>query len=79
MLTYLSDFNHPTGSLKGIIAAIYSLGAICALPFIPLINDRYGRRWCVFFGSCVMIVGAFLQGFSNGGAQTFPLSVIPRF
>lgn len=61
------DFNHPTGSLKGIIAAIYSLGAICALPFIPLINDRFGRRWCIFFGSSVMILGAFLQGFANGG------------
>ncbi|OJD36585.1 mfs sugar transporter [Diplodia corticola] len=59
-------FNYPTGSLKGIIAAIYSLGAICALPFIPLVNDRYGRRWCIFFGSSIMIVGAFLQGFSNG-------------
>ncbi|KAK7711592.1 hypothetical protein SLS57_008075 [Botryosphaeria dothidea] len=59
-------FNHPTGSLKGIIAAIYSLGAICALPFIPLINDRFGRRWCIFFGSSVMILGAFLQGFANG-------------
>ncbi|KAL0256673.1 hypothetical protein SLS55_009069 [Diplodia seriata] len=62
-------FNYPTGSLKGIIAAIYSLGAICALPFIPLVNDRFGRRWCIFFGSSVMIVGALLQGFSNGVAM----------
>ncbi|KAF2840948.1 general substrate transporter [Patellaria atrata CBS 101060] len=59
-------FGTPGGSLKGIISASYNLGAICALPFIPLINDRFGRRWCIMFGSLVMVLGAFLQGFSNG-------------
>ena len=62
-------FDYPSGSLKGIISASYSLGAICALPFIPFINDRFGRRWCIMFGSLVMIVGSFLQGFSNGVAM----------
>jgi hypothetical protein len=42
MLTSILDFHHPKSSLKGIIAAIYSLGAICALPFIPLVNDNFG-------------------------------------
>ncbi|MCJ1441508.1 MAG: hypothetical protein MMC23_001997 [Stictis urceolatum] len=59
-------FGEPTGSLLGIIGASYSLGAICSLPFVPIINDRFGRRWCIMFGSIVMVIGSFLQGFSNG-------------
>ncbi len=60
-------FHEPSGSLKGIISASYSLGAILALPFVPLINDRFGRRWCIMVGSIFMIIGSFLQGFANGG------------
>ncbi|TEA19396.1 Lactose permease [Colletotrichum sidae] len=60
--TYFGD---PQGSLKGIIAAAYSLGAILSLPFIPIINDRFGRRWSIFGGSCVMILGAIIQGCSQ--------------
>jgi len=31
-----------------------------------MINDRFGRRWTIFFGSWCMIFGAMLQGLSNG-------------
>ena len=58
------DFGHPEGSRSGIIAAIYSLGAICSLPFIPVITQRVGRRWSIFGGSCVMVVGAIIQACS---------------
>ena len=44
-------FNHPTCALQGIIGSMYSLGAICSLPFVPIINDRLGRRWAIFIGS----------------------------
>ncbi|KAK4223358.1 putative sugar transporter [Podospora fimiseda] len=57
-------FDYPDGALKGIIAAAYSLGAILSLPFIPIINDKFGRRWSIFGGSCVMVIGALIQGFS---------------
>jgi MFS family permease len=73
------DFGAPTGkivngspeyviepNLKGFLGAAYSLGAICALPFIPWINQRLGRRWTIFFGSCISLVGAVIQGFANG-------------
>ncbi|KAM0277047.1 hypothetical protein ACHAQH_006117 [Verticillium albo-atrum] len=58
-------FGYPAGALQGIIAAAYSLGAILSLPFIPYVNDRWGRRWSIFGGSTVMIIGAILQGFSR--------------
>ena len=56
---------NPMGALKGIIAAAYSLGAILSLPFIPIINDKFGRRWSIFGGSIVMIMGALIQGFAQ--------------
>ncbi|CAN8105436.1 unnamed protein product [Discula destructiva] len=58
-------FDNPQGSLKGIIAAAYSLGAILSLPLIPIVNDRFGRRWSIFGGSLIMVIGALIQGFSQ--------------
>lgn len=54
-------------NLKGFLGAAYSLGAICSLPFVPYVNQTWGRRWSIMFGSCVSVVGAFLQAFANGG------------
>jgi MFS family permease len=53
--------------LKGIISASYSLGAILALPFVPTFSQRYGRRWSIFFGSAVSVVGAIIQGLARNG------------
>lgn len=70
------DFNNPAGSLKGIIAAAYSLGAILSLPFIPIVNDKFGRRWSIFGGSVIMVIGALIQGFSTHGKLTpIPLAM----
>ncbi|KAI5860938.1 general substrate transporter [Durotheca rogersii] len=66
--TWISFFGDPQGALKGIIAAAYSLGAILSLPFIGIINDRYGRRYSIIGGSTIMVIGALIQGFSvNAG------------
>jgi MFS family permease len=54
-------------NLKGFLGAAYSLGAILSLPFVPWVNQKFGRRWTIMFGSCVSLVGALIQGFSNGG------------
>jgi MFS family permease len=67
LLTTLSDFGHPQGSLKGIISAAYSLGAILSLPLVPIVNDRWGRRGSIFAGSVVMVIGAIIQGLSQNG------------
>ncbi len=58
-------------NLKGFLGAAYSLGAILSLPFVPYLNQRVGRRWTIMFGSCVSLVGAIIQGFSNGGIHPF--------
>ncbi|KAF5650823.1 general substrate transporter [Fusarium tjaetaba] len=68
--TYFADRPNGefTGELKGIIAAAYSLGAMLSLPFIGVINDKLGRRWSIFGGSAIMVIGSIMQGFSvNAG------------
>jgi MFS family permease len=71
VLTQLDFADRPdgefSGELKGIIAAAYSLGAMLSLPFIGIINDKLGRRWSIFGGSAIMVVGSIVQGFSVNG------------
>lgn len=62
-----SDFGHPTGAYNGILASALPLGSVIGLPLIPLVNDTFGRRWCIMFGSCVMIIGTIIQGFAFNG------------
>ncbi|GAP86681.1 putative MFS sugar transporter [Rosellinia necatrix] len=62
--SWVKYFNDPQDAIKGIIAASYSLGAILSLPFIGLVNDRFGRRWSIFGGSVIMVIGALIQGLS---------------
>ncbi|KIW94392.1 uncharacterized protein Z519_04368 [Cladophialophora bantiana CBS 173.52] len=63
--SWIEYFGDPEGSLKGIIAAAYSLGAICSLPFIPIVNEKLGRRGSIFLGSLIMVVGAIIQGLAR--------------
>ncbi|KAK4234497.1 lactose permease [Achaetomium macrosporum] len=67
-------FGHPTGAYNGILASALPLGSVIGLPWIPLINDTFGRRWCIMFGSIVMIIGTFIQGFSYNG----PMYIMAR-
>ncbi|KAK4149378.1 putative lactose permease [Chaetomidium leptoderma] len=62
-------FDHPTGSYSGILASSLPLGSVIGLPLIPLVNDNFGRRWCIMFGSCVMIIGTIIQGFAINGTM----------
>jgi MFS family permease len=66
MLIYV-DFDHPRGAILGIISSAYNLGAICALPLVPYVNDKFGRRWAIFVGSWVMVVGSLVQALSVSG------------
>ncbi|KAK1252108.1 hypothetical protein MKX08_003295 [Trichoderma sp. CBMAI-0020] len=45
--SWVTYFDNPQGSLKGIIAAAYSLGAILSLPFIPMVNDKFVAMYIV--------------------------------
>lgn len=54
-------FGHPRSTILGLLSALYSLGSICSLPFVPFVTDRYGRRFAIIFGSIIMVIGSALQ------------------
>ena len=58
-------FNYPKGGMLGLLVACYNIGAVTAVPFVSLVSDRLGRRLSIVFGSCIMIVGAVMQGLSQ--------------
>lgn len=57
------------GPLLGIVSASYSLGAIIGVPVVPWVAQLVGRRWSIFLGSCVMCIGALIQGFAQNAAM----------
>ncbi|EIW61310.1 hexose transporter [Trametes versicolor FP-101664 SS1] len=73
--TWDAFFGHPRSTILGLLSALYSLGSICSLPFVPFVTDRFGRRFAIIFGSVIMVIGAALQTAS----QDFAMFVIARF
>lgn len=65
-------FDHPRGGILGLLVACYSIGALTSLPFIALLSDHVGRRWSIVFGSCVMVIGAIMQGLSRNSRLRAP-------
>ncbi|PVH98502.1 general substrate transporter [Periconia macrospinosa] len=62
-------FNHPKGSLLGIMNAILPLGAVFGTWPAAWISDRYGRRWSMGIGDMIMIIGAIIQTASMNRAM----------
>ncbi|RDX55288.1 hexose transporter [Lentinus brumalis] len=73
--TWDAFFGHPRSTILGLLSALYSLGSICSLPFVPYVTDKWGRKFAIAFGSVIMIIGAALQTSS----QDFAMFVIARF
>ena len=57
----ITDFDNPTSGRLGLLNAMYSLGALMAIPFIPTVSQYLGRRWTILAASLVMCIGAGLQ------------------
>ena len=41
---------------------MYQIGGVVALPFVGPAIDTWGRRWGMFIGSLIIIVGAVITG-----------------
>lgn len=57
------------GSSTGLIFIIYNLGQIAAFPFCGLLADGLGRRWCIFIGCFLVLVGTAIQAPANTQGQ----------
>jgi MFS family permease len=53
------------GSTTGIVFITYNLGQIAAFPFCGLFADGFGRRWCIFIGCFLVLVGTAIQTTAN--------------
>lgn len=73
--SWLEYYGHPHSAILGLVSAIYSLGAIFALPFVPFVVDSLGRRHSIFVGSILMIIGGILQG----AALNITMFIMARF
>ncbi|KAK3329759.1 general substrate transporter [Apodospora peruviana] len=60
--TWKDYFGNPQGSMLGLIGALYQIGSLVSIPFVPIITDNVGRKIPIAIGCVIMIVGAVLQG-----------------
>ncbi|ROT35277.1 hexose transporter protein [Sodiomyces alkalinus F11] len=60
--SWTSFFGYPSGSDLGLLVALYQIGSVASIPFVPIITDNWGRRLSIAIGFVIMIVGAVMQG-----------------
>ncbi|KAH8894188.1 general substrate transporter [Thozetella sp. PMI_491] len=73
--SWVNYFDHPNSARLGLLSAMYSLGALMAIPFIPSATKSLGRRYSILLGSVIMIFGAGLQT----GAQNSDMFLASRW
>jgi sugar porter (SP) family MFS transporter len=56
-----SAFHNPHGGALGLLGAIQNIGGLCGLPFAPYMADILGRKSCIVWGACLMIIGTVVQ------------------
>ncbi|KAI9574380.1 hypothetical protein HD554DRAFT_2165878 [Boletus coccyginus] len=73
--SWVEYYHHPHSALLGLISAMYPLGSIFALPFVPSIVDKFGRRYAMLVGSIITMIGGVLQG----AALNLTMFIVARF
>lgn len=58
-----------SGIWAGIVSSIYQIGGVVALPFVGPAVDTYGRKWGMFIGALIIVVGTVIQGTSHSVGQ----------
>ncbi|CRG91075.1 hypothetical protein PISL3812_08123 [Talaromyces islandicus] len=62
-------FNFPTGTRLGSLSNGVIFGQIVAFPIVPWLCDHTGRRFPIFLGSFLLVIGAVLQSASHNYAM----------
>lgn len=57
------------GVKAGIISSMFSIGSVCALPFVGPCADTWGRRIGIAMGCVLIIMGTIIQGTSRHISQ----------
>uniref|UniRef100_L2GCB1 MFS monosaccharide transporter n=1 Tax=Colletotrichum fructicola (strain Nara gc5) TaxID=1213859 RepID=L2GCB1_COLFN len=70
MKSYMNYFNKETvDQSTGIIFAMYNIGSVAAVFFTGPTNDYLGRRWGMFIGSLIVIIGTCIQAPTKTAGQ----------
>lgn len=75
LMPHFSDFDNPSGDRLGLLNAMYSLGALMSIPFIPTVSQFLGRRYTIVLASLVMTLGAGMQA----GARNVDMFLASRW
>lgn len=67
-------FGHPTGTRLGSLSNGVIFGQIAAFPIAPWLCDHTGRRFPIFLGSALLVIGAVLQC----AAQNYAMFLVSR-
>lgn len=59
--TWKAYFENPQGSMLGLLGALYQIGSLVSIPFVPIITDNFGRKLPIIIGCVIMTVGAIVQ------------------
>ncbi|KAL0475074.1 general substrate transporter [Neurospora intermedia] len=70
MKAYQNYFHMSTaGSGTGLVFAMYNIGSVAAVFFTAPVNDWFGRRWGMFTGALVIIIGTCVQATTHTKSQ----------
>ncbi|KAK3393315.1 hypothetical protein B0H63DRAFT_491346 [Podospora didyma] len=70
MKSYQHYFNMETaGSGTGLVFAMYNIGSVAAIFFTGPVNDYFGRRWGMFTGALIVIIGTCVQAPATSSGQ----------
>ncbi|KAK3620639.1 hypothetical protein LTR56_023298 [Elasticomyces elasticus] len=73
--SWQNHFNTPSAAKLGLLNAIFSVGQVCGLPFVPLLADGIGRKWTILLGSTLIFIGVVIQTVST----TIGMFIAARF
>ncbi|TVY73526.1 High-affinity glucose transporter [Lachnellula suecica] len=59
--TFVEFFNNPTSTQTGIVVSFFTGGAFCGAGLAGPCGDRLGRRWTIFIGCIIYLLGGALQ------------------
>lgn len=62
-------YGNPSGAILGVITSSLAIGTAIGVLFMPYINDRFGRRFCVIVGSIVVAIGVVIQTCAVSGTS----------
>ncbi|KAK7724203.1 hypothetical protein SLS64_000537 [Diaporthe eres] len=58
---FKDDFNNPSSVDTGVVVSLFTGGAFFGAFFAGPAGDRLGRRWTIFLGSIIFIIGGVFQ------------------